>query len=85
MEEIDRRLREILYKVAEDETKRQLIKEKEQPDLLKDLAFDSVAIIEWMVCIEEEFKLSFEESDAVDLIWNFGNLKEWIYTKTKSQ
>ena len=85
MQEIDRKLREILYKVADDGTKRQLIEEKEQPDILKDLEFDSVAIIEWMICIEEEFKLSFEDSDAVDLIWNFEKLKEWIYTKTRSQ
>ena len=83
MQEIDRKLREILYKVADDENKRQFIEEKEKPDLLKDLAFDSVDIIEWMVYVEEEFGISFEDSEAVELIWDFEKLKQWIYDKTK--
>lgn len=85
MEEIDKKLREILWEVSGDESKRNLIFKKDKPDLMKDLEFDSVAIVEYMVCVEEEFGVSFDNSDSVDIIWDFGRLLEWIHTLKKQQ
>lgn len=79
MEEIDSRIRKILLKlVSEDELKVSIVRKKEVPDFVDDLDFDSIMIITFIVMIEEEFGVSFEQENVIDIVWDFEELKRWL-------
>ncbi len=85
MEKIEKKLREIMWKVSEDETKKQVIFEKESIDISEDLEFDSISIINFILSIEKEFGVDFDDSEIVDKIWDYRRLVEWLITVEKQQ
>lgn len=86
MDEIELRLREILKNiVSDDEEKIQLIKNKENINLVQDLEFDSIMILEYIVKVEDEFHVTLEdEEDMVEIIWDYGRLLQWLTKNTKT-
>lgn len=71
-------LRDILYEIVDDESKKSLIYEKEIPDFVDDLGFDSIMIVEFIFKLEDTFGLDFRTEDAIDKVWDFNKLIEWI-------
>ena len=57
MHECDKKLRDILEKMVEDEALKKVIREKEEIDLFKDLAFDSLQIMIFLTNVEEKFNI----------------------------
>lgn len=53
MYECDKKLRDILEKMVEDEALKKAIREKEEIDLFKDLEFDSLHIMIFLTNVEE--------------------------------
>lgn len=86
MDEIELRLREILKNiVSDDEEKIQLINNKENINLVQDLEFDSIMILEYIVKVEDEFHVTLEdEEDMVEIIWDYGRLLQWLTKNTKT-
>lgn len=86
MDEIELRLREILKNiVSDDEEKIQLIKNKDNINLVQDLEFDSIMILEYIVKVEDEFHVTLEdEEDMVEIIWDYGRLLQWLTKNTKT-
>lgn len=56
---------------------------QDNTDLINDLGYDSVAIIQLVVNIEIEFGFEFGDTDIVaDNLVKYGNLKEYILINT---
>jgi acyl carrier protein len=52
---------------------------KDESDFIEDFGFDSLSLIEFIVQIEEEFKINLEDSDLlVDTIGRYKPLKELL-------
>lgn len=86
MNEIELRLREILKNIVSDDEERvQIINDKNNINLVEDLEFDSIMILEYIVRVEDEFHVTLEdEEDMVEIIWDYGRLLEWLMKNTKT-
>lgn len=87
MHEIEIRLREILISiVSDDEEKVQIINSKDKVNLVEDLEFDSVMILEYIVRVEDEFDITLEEEeDMVDIIWDYEKLLTCLAKKAENK
>lgn len=85
VKEIDKVLRDILWKVADDESKKQIIYETYRPDLIEDLEFKDIDLVEFMADVEKIFGVSFVEKNSMEIIWDYGRLLEWIMITSKQQ
>ena len=65
MYECDKKLRDILEKMVEDEALKKAIREKEEIDLFKDLEFDSLHIMIFLTNVEEKFNIDLIGEDNV--------------------
>ncbi len=86
MDEIELRLREILKDIVSDDEERvQIINDKSNIDLVKDLEFDSITIFEYIVSVDDEFHVMLEnEEDMIDIIWDYGRMLEWLRKNTRT-
>lgn len=86
MDTIENKIRNILIElVSEDDRKVIIAREKEIPDFVEDLDFDSLMIISFIAMVEEEFGVSFEHENTVDIVWDFEVLKEWLKENAKME
>ena len=83
MEQIEKRIREIMWEISGDEKKKQIIFEKESIDISEDLEFDSVSSIRFILRIEKEFGVSFDDNEIVNKVWDNRKLAEWLMTVKK--
>ncbi len=83
MEQIEKRIREIMWEISGDEKKKQIIFEKESIDISEDLEFDSVSSIRFILLIEKEFGVSFDDNEIVNKVWDNRKLAEWLMTVKK--
>lgn len=84
--EIEMRLREILKELVSDsEEKLQVINSKDNINLVQDLEFDSIMILEYVVKVEGEFHVTLEyEEDMLELIWDYERLLRWLMENAKT-
>ena len=79
MYECDKKLRDILEKMVEDEALNKAIREKEQIDLFKDLEFDSLHIMIFLTNVEEKFNIDLiGEDNVMEIINSYRGLLDWL-------
>lgn len=84
MYECDRKLRDILEKMVEDEALKKAIREKEEIDLFKDLEFDSLHIMIFLTNVEEKFNIDLiGEDNVMEIINSYRGLVDWLSEKQK--
>lgn len=82
IKEYDRKLRDILYEMIEDDKKKILIREKENIDLFEDLEFDSLEIMIFLADIEEKFKIDIiGAEDVIEIVNSYEKLLKWLCDK----
>lgn len=82
IKEYDRKLRDILYEMVEDDKKKMLIREKENIDLFEDLEFDSLEIMIFLADIEEKFKIDIiGTEDVIEIVNSYEKLLKWLCDK----
>ena len=74
MYECDKKLRDILEKMVEDEALKKAIREKKEIDLFKDLEFDSLQIMIFLTNVEE---------NVMEIINSYRGLLDWLSEKQK--
>lgn len=84
MYECDKKLRDILEKMVEDEALKKAIREKEEMDLFKDLEFDSLHIMIFLTNVEEKFNIDLiGEDNVMEIINSYRGLLDWLSEKQK--
>ena len=84
MYECDKKLRDILEKMVEDESLKKAIREKEEIDLFKDLEFDSLQIMIFLTNVEEKFNIDLiGEDNVMEIINSYRGLLDWLSEKQK--
>ena len=84
MYECDKKLRDILEKMVEDEALKKVIREKEEIDLFKDLEFDSLHIMIFLTNVEEKFNIDLiGEDNVMEIINSYRGLLKWLSEKQK--
>lgn len=84
MYECDKKLRDILEKMVEDEALKKAIREKEEIDLFKDLEFDSLHIMIFLTNVEEKFNIDLiGEDNVMEIINSYRGLLDWLSEKQK--
>lgn len=84
MYECDKKLRDILEKMVEDESLKKVIREKEEIDLFKDLEFDSLQIMIFLTNVEEKFNIDLiGEDNVMEIINSYRGLVDWLSEKQK--
>lgn len=84
MYECDKKLRDILEKMVEDEALKKVIREKEEIDLFKDLEFDSLQIMIFLTNVEEKFNIDLiGEDNVMGIINSYRGLLDWLSEKQK--
>lgn len=84
MYECDKKLRDILEKMVEDEALKKAIREKEEIDLFKDLEFDSLQIMIFLTNVEEKFNIDLiGEDNVMEIINSYRGLIDWLSEKQK--
>ena len=84
MYECDKKLRDILEKMVEDEALKKAIREKEEIDLFKDLEFDSLQIMIFLTNVEEKFNIDLiGEDNVMEIINSYHGLLDWLSEKQK--
>ncbi len=84
MYECDKKLRDILEKMVEDEALKKAIREKEEIDLFKDLEFDSLYIMIFLTNVEEKFNIDLiGEDNVMEIINSYRGLLDWLSEKQK--
>lgn len=84
MYECDKKLRDILEKMVEDESLKKAIREKEEIDLFKDLEFDSLQIMIFLTNVEEKFNIDLiGEDNVMEIINSYRGLLNWLSEKQK--
>ncbi len=84
MHECDKKLRDILEKMVEDEALKKVIREKEEIDLFKDLEFDSLQIMIFLTNVEEKFNIDLiGEDNVMEIINSYRGLLDWLSEKQK--
>lgn len=84
MYECDKKLRDILEKMVEDESLKKAIREKEEIDLFKDLEFDSLQIMIFLTNVEEKFDIDLiGEDNVMEIINSYRGLLDWLSEKQK--
>ncbi len=84
MYECDKKLRDILEKMVEDESLKKAIREKEEIDLFKDLEFDSLQIMIFLTNVEEKFNIDLiGEDNVMEIINSYRGLVDWLSEKQK--
>lgn len=84
MYECDKKLRDILEKMVEDESLKKAIREKEEIDLFKDLEFDSLHIMIFLTNVEEKFNIDLiGEDNVMEIINSYRGLLDWLSEKQK--
>lgn len=78
MKQTEEKIRSIIWKACEREEKRNQIFEGEIRDIVEDLEFDSLQIINFILMIEEEFQVSFDDSEVLNEIWDFARMVQWL-------
>lgn len=79
MYECDKKLRDILEKMVEDEALKKAIREKEEIDLFKDLEFDSLQIMIFLTNVEEKFNIDLiGEDNVMEIINSYRGLLDWL-------
>ena len=79
MYECDKKLRDILEKMVEDEALKKAIREKEEIDLFKDLEFDSLHIMIFLTNVEEKFNIDLiGEDNVMEIINSYRGLLDWL-------
>lgn len=59
---------------------------KDHTDLIVDLGYDSLSIVNLIADIEKYFKIEFEINELIsEIIANYGNLKKCISSKIKKE
>lgn len=82
--ECDKKLRDILEKMVEDEALKKAIREKEEIDLFKDLEFDSLHIMIFLTNVEEKFNIDLiGEDNVMEIINSYRGLLNWLSEKQK--
>jgi Phosphopantetheine attachment site. len=77
MNTIDERLKTIILEIMRIGIDLEDI--EEDTDLINDLLFDSIQVLRLISSIEDEFKITIENEDSlVDLVQNYGALREFI-------
>ena len=80
MEKIEKRIREIMWEISGEEEKKQMIFEKETINISEDLEFDSASSIQFILRIEKEFGVSFDDSEIANKVWDSRKLAQWMMT-----
>ncbi|MCI5602839.1 MAG: phosphopantetheine-binding protein [Clostridiales bacterium] len=84
MYECDKKLRDILEKMVEDEALKKAIREKKEIDLFKDLEFDSLHIMIFLTNVEEKFNIDLiGEDNVMEIINSYRGLLDWLSEKQK--
>lgn len=84
MYECDKKLRDILEKMVEDEALKKAIREREEIDLFKDLEFDSLQIMIFLTNVEEKFNIDLiGEDNVMEIINSYRGLLDWLSEKQK--
>lgn len=84
MYEWDKKLRDILEKMVEDEALKKAIREKKEIDLFKDLEFDSLQIMIFLTNVEEKFNIDLiGEDNVMEIINSYRGLLDWLSEKQK--
>ena len=83
MYECDKKLRDILEKMVEDEALKKAIREKEEIDLFKDLEFDSLHIMIFLTNVEEFNIDLIGEDNVMEIINSYRGLLDWLSEKQK--
>ena len=84
MYECDKKLRDILEKMVEDESLKKAIREKKDIDLFKDLEFDSLQIMIFLTNVEEKFNIDLiGEDNVMEIINSYRGLLDWLSEKQK--
>ena len=84
MYECDKKLRDILEKMVEDEALKKAIREKEEIDLFKDMEFDSLHIMIFLTNVEEKFNIDLiGEDNVMEIINSYRGLLDWLSEKQK--
>lgn len=84
MYECDKKLKDILEKMVEDEALKKAIREKEEIDLFKDLEFDSLQIMIFLTNVEEKFNIDLiGEDNVMEIINSYRGLLDWLSEKQK--
>lgn len=84
MYECDKKLRDILEKMVEDEALKKAIREKKEIDLFKDLEFDSLQIMIFLTNVEEKFNIDLiGEDNVMEIINSYRGLLDWLSEKQK--
>lgn len=84
MYECDKKLRDILEKMVEDESLKKAIREKKEIDLFKDLEFDSLQIMIFLTNVEEKFNIDLiGEDNVMEIINSYRGLLNWLSEKQK--
>ncbi len=83
MKDIEDRLKNIISANSKIAANEMVI--NEESDLIDDLGFDSLLMVQLIVDVEETFNFEFnyEELD-MNVLRKYGNLKSYIITKIKS-
>ena len=84
MYECDKKLRDILEKMVENESLKKAIREKKEIDLFKDLEFDSLQIMIFLTNVEEKFNIDLiGEDNVMEIINSYRGLLDWLSEKQK--
>lgn len=84
MYECDKKLRDILGNMVEDEALKKAIREKKEIDLFKDLEFDSLQIMIFLTNVEEKFNIDLiGEDNVMEIINSYRGLLNWLSEKQK--
>lgn len=84
MYECDKKLRDILEKMVEDESLKKAIREKKEIDLFKDLEFDSLQIMIFLTNVEEKFNIDLiGEDNVMEIINSYRGLLDWLSERQK--
>lgn len=84
MDNIVQKLKKILKDIVNDECLQKDIETADNLDFIRDLKFDSVDIMKFVLAIEEVFEVEvMKESNFIDIIKDLRSVEDWLKRKEK--
>ncbi|MCL2864490.1 MAG: phosphopantetheine-binding protein [Lachnospiraceae bacterium] len=78
----EEKIREVLFALSKSEIKLGML--EDSLDLVNDLGFDSILIVQMVVELEEVFDIEFEDDELdMKILSNYGNIKKIVFEKQK--
>ncbi len=79
MDNMEKRIREILLGMVDDDKRKELISNYDDFDIIEDLEFDSLDIMNFIMNICDEFDMEIDNGeDFIESVYKLRSLLDWL-------